>query len=77
LVKFLISTFESKYPETLASALILDSPWIFQACWKIIRPWLDPKTANRIIFVTKKDLLDHIDKDQLLEDFGGSNRLTE
>jgi len=72
-LKFMISIFEAKYPETLGVALVVDAPFIFQACWKLIRPWLDPKTASKVYFVSLSDLTQWIDEDQLLVDLGGKN----
>jgi len=71
-IKFLVTAFESKYPETLGAALVVDAPWIFSACYKIIKPMLDPKTANKVHFVTKAELLDWIDVDQLIQELGGN-----
>jgi CRAL/TRIO domain len=30
------------YPETLLTAYVVNAPFLFWACWAIIRPWLDP-----------------------------------
>ena len=39
-VQLLINILQFNYPETLESALIVDSPFLFYACWAVIRPWL-------------------------------------
>ena len=39
-LKLLINILQYNYPETLESALVVDSPFIFSACWAIIRHWL-------------------------------------
>jgi len=63
LVKFLADKLQANYPEVLAHVYVVDSPWIFQACWKLIKGWLDPVTAGKIVFVSKRDLENHIDKE--------------
>jgi hypothetical protein len=60
MVKLLISILEFNYPETLSSALIINAPFIFYACWAVIRPWLDPVTAAKVAFVSGDKLFEHI-----------------
>jgi hypothetical protein len=36
------------YPETLYKMFIVNAPWIFRALWKIVSPWIDPQTRERI-----------------------------
>ncbi|KAI9487555.1 MAG: CRAL-TRIO domain-containing protein [Benjaminiella poitrasii] len=74
------------YPERLGVAFVVKSPWFFFATFKIISPFMDPVTKNKIKFVhdgnkdekdTKQttnewvNLGDYIDTDQLECDFGG------
>lgn len=54
----------------------MNAPWIFAACWKIIQPWLDPETAKKIKFVEQEQLTEYINKDQLLETYGGDDPWT-
>lgn len=60
-VKQQIHILQSHYPDTLESCYIIDSPFIFAACWRIIRPWLDPVTANKVQFIKKAELAKHFD----------------
>ena len=30
----------------------MDAPWIFNAPWKLIRPWLDPRTVDKLTFAS-------------------------
>lgn len=55
-VKLQIGILQSHYPDTLESCYVVDSPLIFSACWRIIRPWLDPVTANKVHFIRKNEL---------------------
>jgi hypothetical protein len=56
MVKFLISMLQDCYPEFLGQCLVVNSPWIFNACWALIKVWLDPETAKKIVFVNKSNL---------------------
>lgn len=72
-VKLLISILQYHYPDTLAAAYIVNEPWIFGACWRIIRGWLDPVTAEKINFVSAEKLKDIMDASIIPEDIGSSN----
>lgn len=39
-VKILIHILQNHYPDTLEKIYIVDAPFLFSACWAIIRPWL-------------------------------------
>ena len=49
-VKMLIEILQFNYPETLAVALIVNAPFIFNACWMLISGLLDPITAKKVVF---------------------------
>jgi hypothetical protein len=55
-VKQLIQILQSHYPDTLESLYILDAPFLFSACWAIIKMWIDPVTANKVQFIKRSDL---------------------
>jgi CRAL/TRIO domain len=49
----------------------------FSASWRLIKGWLDPRTASKIEVISSKDqakkkLLELIDVDQLPSDYGGT-----
>lgn len=60
-LKCQVDILQSHYPETLESCYIIDSPFFFSACWRIIRPWLDPVTAKKVNFIKRADLALHFD----------------
>jgi len=60
IVKLLIDILQYNYPETMNNALIISSPFLFHACWAVIRPWLDPVTASKVVFINQKQLADHV-----------------
>jgi CRAL/TRIO domain len=65
------------FPETMHKMLIVNAPTFFSATWRLIRGWLDPRTANKIEVISskaayEKRLLELIDADQLPSDYGGT-----
>lgn len=64
-IKIGINILQGNYPDTLGKLLILDAPMIFSACWLIIRPWLDPVTANKVQFIRRSQLEDFVDSSQI------------
>ncbi|CAG8467105.1 8688_t:CDS:2 [Gigaspora margarita] len=73
----------SHYPERLAMSLVVNAPWYFWGFFKLIAPFIDPVTKNKIKFVDlenpdrmKSDpqwanILDEIDRNQLESEYGG------
>lgn len=55
-VKLLVNILQFNYPDTLETAMVLNAPFIFYACWAIIKPWLDPVTVSKVHFTNKSDL---------------------
>lgn len=60
-VKQLIQILQSHYPDTLESLYVLDSPFIFSACWAVIKMWIDPVTAGKIQFIRRSELTKYFD----------------
>lgn len=69
-VKILIAILAHNYPEILATVHIVNNPWLFNACWAIIRPWIDPVTAEKVNFTSVTDLPQFIDAETIPEDLG-------
>lgn len=64
------------FPETMCKMLIVNAPSYFSATWRIIKGYLDARTAAKIEVISskatmEKRLLEHIDADQLPSDYGG------
>jgi len=47
----LLSTLQDHYPERLEKALLLRAPGLFLRAWKVIKGFLDPNTATKVVFV--------------------------
>lgn len=75
-VKFLITCFEAHYPESLGHLFIHKAPWIFSPIWNIVKNWLDPVVASKIMFTKNVDELSkYMAKDQIPEYLGGGLKL--
>lgn len=57
MVKVLFDIMTDHYPERLGVCLVLNAPFIFSACWAIIRAWLDENTASKIKFIKGEEEL--------------------
>lgn len=75
-VKFLISCFEAHYPECLGHLFIHKAPWIFPPIWNIIKKWLDPVVASKVVFTSNvKDLNKYIEIDHIPSYLGGESEV--
>lgn len=63
------------YPERLGKLYLVHVPYIFWKAWKIIYPFIDKNTREKIAFVDNKclnaTLLEDIDESQIPEIYGG------
>ncbi|KAI0403852.1 CRAL-TRIO domain-containing protein [Xylaria palmicola] len=73
-VKFLVSVFEARYPETLGVILIHNAPFVFWGIWNMIKGWLDPVIASKINFTRRTaDLLQFIPEEHVPARHGGKD----
>lgn len=74
-IKFLADVFEAHYPECLGRIYVHNAPWIFSTVWNIIKNWLDPVVASKIVFTKNfKDLSGYISPDYIPEQLGGIDK---
>ncbi|XP_024172997.1 phosphatidylinositol transfer protein 3 isoform X2 [Rosa chinensis] len=70
-----VSILQDYYPERLGKMFVVHVPFLFTTVWKIICPFIDNKTKEKIVFVENKmlksTLLEEIDESQLPEKYGG------
>ncbi|KAM7518240.1 hypothetical protein LguiB_017202 [Lonicera macranthoides] len=72
-----INILQNHYPERLAVAFLYSPPRIFEAFWKIVKYFLDPKTFQKVKFVYPKNkesvelMRSYFDVDNLPTEFGG------
>ncbi|KAF8020967.1 hypothetical protein BT93_G1399 [Corymbia citriodora subsp. variegata] len=70
-----LSILQDCYPERLGKLFLIHVPYIFMTAWKMVYPFIDPKTKKKIVFVDNKKqkttLLGDIDESQLPDVYGG------
>lgn len=70
------------FPETMSKMIIVNAPRFFAMTWRLIKGWLDARTASKIEVITSrsawvKRLNELIEADQLPVDYGGTARHTD
>lgn len=76
-----INILQNHYPERLAVAFLYNPPRIFEAFWKVVKYFLDPKTFQKVKFVYPKDkasvelMSTYFDIENLPTEFGGKATL--
>ncbi|KAK7346435.1 hypothetical protein VNO80_20954 [Phaseolus coccineus] len=77
----IIYILQNHYPERLAIAFLYNPPRIFQAFWKAVKFFLDPKTVQKVKFVYPNnkesvELMQSLfEQDNLPSEFGGKTSL--
>ncbi|PLB33275.1 SEC14 family lipid-binding protein [Aspergillus candidus] len=65
------------YPETIHKIFVCNTPSYFATIWKFLKGWVDPVTADKLIFLTPSEVLptleEHIDTASLPASLGGSH----
>jgi hypothetical protein len=66
------------FPEILNRVVVVNTPYFFTFIWTVLKHFVDPRTVKKIGFFSsissaKKDLLELIDSNQLLNEYGGNN----
>ena len=73
-IRFIVQTLQDYYPECLGKCLIVNAPWFFWGCWRVIRPWLDYAVVEKVEFVSGPEkMLNFFDANNLLAWYGGSD----
>ncbi|KAK6922720.1 CRAL-TRIO lipid binding domain [Dillenia turbinata] len=77
----IVHILQNHYPERLALAFLYNPPRIFEAFWKVVKYFLDPKTFEKVKFVypNKKEsaelMSSYFDVENLPSEFGGKATL--
>ena len=58
LAKIFLHLAADHYPERLGNFFLVDAPKIFSGLWNVISPFIDPKTKEKIEFVSSKSAKD-------------------
>ncbi|KAI9837224.1 MAG: hypothetical protein M1819_000298 [Sarea resinae] len=64
-----LSILQNHYPERLGRALVINVPWAVWGFFKLITPFIDPLTREKLKF--NENLREHIPPSQLINTYGG------
>ncbi|KAL1565371.1 phosphatidylinositol transfer protein 3-like [Salvia divinorum] len=74
-----LSILQDYYPERLGKMFFVNVPSFFMAAWKLISPFVDKNTKNKMAFLESKKMKavmsQDIDESQLPEPYGGKLKL--
>lgn len=62
---------QSHYPERLGYSLMLNVPWLLNAFFKLVSPFIDPVTKKKMIFNPKAVQDGHFARDAITKGWGG------
>ena len=71
------------FPETLNKMVIVNAPGFFTMTWKVIRGWIDQRTAAKVEVIGScqrkllETLSNFVDPDELPSDYGGNGKSIE
>ena len=74
--KHLFQMDEKYYPERLYRTYLINAPWYFTALYSLVSPWIDPKTATKIVVLGSaylESLREDVDDCHIPAEYGGSN----
>ncbi|OIW30326.1 cral trio domain-containing protein [Coniochaeta ligniaria NRRL 30616] len=60
---------QTHYPERLGRALIINVPWVVWGFFKLITPFIDPLTREKLKF--NEDMRQYVPEEELWTEFGG------
>lgn len=72
LVKRLIYMLTRFYPERMGVCLLHNAPTMFSACWPIIRPWLNERTASKIKFTKGNEVFQYVPQEAFPPQFNSN-----
>ncbi|KAI9743154.1 MAG: hypothetical protein M1818_003449 [Claussenomyces sp. TS43310] len=67
--KEVLNILQTHYPERLGRACIINIPWLVSGFFKLITPFIDPLTRQKLVF--NEDLRAHVPPEQLSTELGG------
>ncbi|KAF8451839.1 CRAL-TRIO domain-containing protein [Terfezia claveryi] len=76
--KQVLNILQNHYPERLGKAINLSLPWYVSAFYKLITPFVDPLTREKLVFPARvkdgeeAEIINYIPKEHLEKEVGGS-----
>ncbi|CAM9491222.1 unnamed protein product [Chrysoparadoxa australica] len=74
-VSYLSASVKPYYVDRCQKSYIINAPWVFSAVWKIISPFFDPRTREKVNILGYdwlEEVLKDIDASQIPESMGGT-----
>lgn len=75
LLFYTINLLRNYYPVGIKRILVVDLPWVLRACWSVARSWMSERGRHMIQFITRKELSNFIDEENLPDFLGGTCEL--
>jgi hypothetical protein len=75
-----LNILQNHYPERLLRFVVMDSPWYFNLFWYVVQVFIDPKTKEKILFVSDdkfKILSEYCTPENLDVKYGGKLMITD
>jgi hypothetical protein len=72
----LIATDLAYFPERLYRMIVINAPWYFPALYNMFKPFIDPRTREKIIILGvdfHAELAEYMDLSEIPSDFGGED----
>ncbi|ORY31573.1 hypothetical protein BCR33DRAFT_723922 [Rhizoclosmatium globosum] len=67
----IMSIFSNHYPGIFGTLYVLNFGWLHSGIWSIIKRALSEEACNKLLFLTKKEMLQYFDANSLLQEHGG------
>mmetsp|Transcript_13694 Transcript_13694/g.38779 ORF Transcript_13694/g.38779 Transcript_13694/m.38779 type:complete len:349 (+) Transcript_13694:486-1532(+) len=61
-VKKMAKVFQDHYPELLAYMVFINPPGVYEAAYQMVRRFIDPRTAQKVMILHEHDLVDKMTK---------------
>jgi hypothetical protein len=72
----LVHIIQAHNPERLERCILFNTPFVFSGTWAIIKGWLDPVVAAKVMFVSDTSaMLEFFEKETLPKEYGGDRTL--
>lgn len=75
LLFYSIQTLRNYFPAGINHILIVDLPWVLRACWGLAKSWLPESKRKMVEFITRKEIRQFIDPENLPDFMGGNCQL--
>ena len=62
----------ANYPDTVHRLFIVNAPWIFSLVFKMVKPFIDPITVQKVQLLTLEELFDHVPRAAIPKSMGGT-----